>query len=227
MESRSTDDEGAAGRRRVVRIRAESDDLRALARDVREVARGARDEGRRVARALADPIRLQIFEQLADGERTVKDLAEGLHVAPDRLYYHLNLLQDADIVRIAEFRPERVYALCQDQHASSPQDVADLIGTVLDATTSELRQVLRLGAEARSHGSRAEKLQAAVARTSVELAPDEFEELMEQATELVNSALERAQGAGGADRKKKAGKRRQFRIVFAAYETPRTDEGVT
>lgn len=209
MEKRSTDQGDEPSRpRRVVRIQAEHGDIRAL------------PGGRRLGKTLADPVRLQIFELLADEDRTVKEIAEHVGVAPDRLYYHLNLLQEAGVIRIAEFRPERVYALCQDQHASSPQDVADLIGSVLDATTSELRQVLRLGVDARSRGNRAEKLQAAIGRSSVDLTTEEFGELMEQATDLINTAVERARTARGSKRNSKAaGKRRQFRVVFAAYET--------
>jgi DNA-binding transcriptional ArsR family regulator len=219
MDERSTDAGDEPKRpRRVVRIEVDGRDIRELANKAREAARGIRAEGRRLGRTLADPVRLQIFELLAEEERTVKDIADRVGMAPDRLYYHLNLLEEAGVIRIAEYRPERVYALCEDQHATSPQDVADLIGTVLDATTTELRQVLRRGAEARARGERQEKLQAAIGRSSVDLTTEEFRQLMEEATELINNAVERARSASTASRASK-GRRRQFRVVFAAYET--------
>ena len=206
-----------------MRIQADTAEIRKVVKEAREAAQAVRAESRRLGRTLADPVRLQIFELLAEDDRTVKDIADEVGMAPDRLYYHLNLLQEAGVIRIAEYRPERVYSLCEDQHATSSQDVADLIGTVLDAPTTELRQVLRLGADAKARGDREEKLQAAIGRSSVDLTTEEFRQLMEQATELINAAVERAR-AGTKRGGKSDAKRRRFRVVFTAYETVADDE---
>jgi ArsR family transcriptional regulator len=48
--------------------------------------------------ALSDPIRIEVLELLADGERCVCDLTEALDVAQSRLSWHLKTLKDAGLV---------------------------------------------------------------------------------------------------------------------------------
>ncbi|MBT8217493.1 MAG: winged helix-turn-helix transcriptional regulator [Acidimicrobiia bacterium] len=49
-------------------------------------------------RALSDPIRLSILDQLNRGRRCVCDLQEVLDVAPNLLSYHLRILREAGLV---------------------------------------------------------------------------------------------------------------------------------
>ena len=49
-------------------------------------------------RALADPTRLGILEQLRDGERCVCELMDALDSAQSRLSFHLKTLKDAGLV---------------------------------------------------------------------------------------------------------------------------------
>jgi DNA-binding transcriptional ArsR family regulator len=48
--------------------------------------------------ALADPTRREIFERLADGPRSVGELASGLPVSRPAVSQHLKVLKDAGIV---------------------------------------------------------------------------------------------------------------------------------
>ena len=48
--------------------------------------------------ALADPTRRAIFERLADGPRSVGELANGLPVSRPAVSQHLKVLKDAGIV---------------------------------------------------------------------------------------------------------------------------------
>ena len=48
--------------------------------------------------ALADPMRIEVLELLANGERCVCDLMEDLGVAQSRLSWHLKTLKDAGLV---------------------------------------------------------------------------------------------------------------------------------
>jgi ArsR family transcriptional regulator, arsenate/arsenite/antimonite-responsive transcriptional repressor len=48
--------------------------------------------------ALSDPIRIEVLELLANGERCVCDLTEVLDVAQSRLSWHLKTLKDAGLV---------------------------------------------------------------------------------------------------------------------------------
>jgi ArsR family transcriptional regulator len=48
--------------------------------------------------ALGDPIRLQVLDELASGEKCVCDLQESIDVAPNLLSYHLRVLREASLV---------------------------------------------------------------------------------------------------------------------------------
>jgi len=71
---------------------------------------GSAAEGRRlmsVMRALAHPLRLRIFELLAEKPRTTMQVAELLDEPPTRLYHHVNALEKTGLVRLRETRPNR------------------------------------------------------------------------------------------------------------------------
>ncbi|NDC34606.1 MAG: ArsR family transcriptional regulator [Synechococcaceae bacterium WB9_2_112] len=55
-------------------------------------------EARALLKALADPIRLQVVEALAGGERCVCELADALALAQPRLSFHLKVLKDAGLL---------------------------------------------------------------------------------------------------------------------------------
>ncbi|OAB59662.1 transcriptional regulator [Phormidium willei BDU 130791] len=49
-------------------------------------------------RALSDPLRLQIIEQLCDRELCVCDLCDRLNTPQSKLSFHLKVLKDAELV---------------------------------------------------------------------------------------------------------------------------------
>lgn len=55
-------------------------------------------------RILSDPLRNQILEHLALGPATVRQVAESLGLSPNKLYYHINLLESAGLVVVSETR---------------------------------------------------------------------------------------------------------------------------
>jgi DNA-binding transcriptional ArsR family regulator len=102
---------------------------------------------RGVHRALADPLRIRLFEALWHGPRSAKDLADAVGLPPDRLYYHLRQLEQARIIEVGGYRPlpsgrvERVYRRVEaepPQDAASPDEVAAFLGSVLDATSADI-----------------------------------------------------------------------------------------
>ncbi len=67
-------------------------------------------------RLLSDPLRRALIEKLGEGPTTVKQLARAMDMKPNRLYYHVNLLEDHGLVRVTQTRivsgiVERTYAL--------------------------------------------------------------------------------------------------------------------
>jgi DNA-binding transcriptional ArsR family regulator len=100
-----------------------------------------------VHRALADPLRIRLYELLVLRPQSAKELAGRLGMPPDRLYHHLAQLEEGKLIEIAEYRPlaggkvERVYAptavepLVDD---ASPADVARLLGAALETTRADV-----------------------------------------------------------------------------------------
>lgn len=58
-----------------------------------------------VHKALADPLRIRLLEALWEMPQSARELADHVDLPPDRLYYHLNHLERAGLVEIAEYRP--------------------------------------------------------------------------------------------------------------------------
>jgi ArsR family transcriptional regulator len=58
----------------------------------------AADDARAQLKALADPIRLQLIESLASGERCVCELTAELGLAQSKLSFHLKVLKQAGLL---------------------------------------------------------------------------------------------------------------------------------
>ena len=74
--------------------------------------------------ALADPTRRAILARLADGEASVKDLAEPFAMSPPAVSKHLRVLERAGLIergRRAQWRPRRL-------RATPLREVAEWIG---------------------------------------------------------------------------------------------------
>ncbi|MEO8393440.1 MAG: winged helix-turn-helix domain-containing protein [Chloroflexota bacterium] len=55
-------------------------------------------------KVFSDPLRQQIIEALLDGAKTVKQIASELDLAPTKLYYHVNLLEEHQLIQVTETR---------------------------------------------------------------------------------------------------------------------------
>src|SRR5262245_21349663 len=64
-----------------------------------------------VFRTLADPTRFQIVEALRDGERTVNDIVERVHIHQSGVSRHLRILHEAGFVQIRPEGAKRHYSL--------------------------------------------------------------------------------------------------------------------
>ncbi len=53
-------------------------------------------------KALADPIRMEVVQALAGGERCVCDLTEALGLAQSRLSFHLKVMRQAGLIAARE-----------------------------------------------------------------------------------------------------------------------------
>jgi ArsR family transcriptional regulator len=56
------------------------------------------DQARQLLKALADPVRLQVVQALAAGERCVCDLTSDLNLAQSKLSFHLKVMREAGLI---------------------------------------------------------------------------------------------------------------------------------
>jgi DNA-binding transcriptional ArsR family regulator len=143
-----------------------------------------------VHRALADPLRIQLFELLSRQPQSAKELAGALDMPPDRLYHHLAQLEDGKLIEVAEYRRlqggkvERVYAPTSIEPSSdfpTPADTALLFGAVLETTRADVNAaaLAQEGGEERKLG---------LGRTSVHLSEERLEQLRARIEALVTAA---------------------------------------
>ncbi|MBL8134825.1 MAG: helix-turn-helix domain-containing protein [Anaerolineae bacterium] len=55
-------------------------------------------------KVFSDPLRQRILETLFESARTVKQIAAELDIAPTKLYYHINLMEEHGLIRVVDTR---------------------------------------------------------------------------------------------------------------------------
>lgn len=102
---------------------------------------------RAVHRALADPLRLQLYGLLVARPRSARELAELTDRQPNRLYHHLTLMENGGLIEVAEYRQvpggkvERIYAPAAVEppgDASTPTETAQFLSAILETTRAEI-----------------------------------------------------------------------------------------
>lgn len=110
---------------------------------------------------VADPLRLRLLEQLRREPQTVKQLAAALDVAQTKLYYHIKLLEERELIRVVETRVVQgiiekqygvtAYRLSVERTLLSPsapapdEGLETFLSVVLDHTKSEIQRSVRAG----------------------------------------------------------------------------------
>lgn len=147
---------------------------------------------RAVQRALADPLRIRLFELLALRPQSAKELAAHVGVSPDRLYHHLAQLEDGNIIEVTDFRRlpggkvERIYAptaVEPDGDDPSPAELARFLNVVLETTRADVNAAA-LAIEA------GEDRRLALGRTGFKLNEEHLARLRSDIEALLRAALE-------------------------------------
>lgn len=110
-------------------------------------------------KVIADPLRTQIIEILAFQPATVKQIADKLGLAPSKLYYHVNMLENAGLILVVETRmvanmQEKYYrtvANCFELdeslltfHTDAGRDsINTVLNNVLDTTKDDIQRSLQ------------------------------------------------------------------------------------
>ena len=193
-------------------------------------------------RAVSHPLRLRILEDLrahAGAPRSVKEIAAALNSSQTKLYYHVNLLVEHGLIRVAETRlvsgiVERRYRLTAYRlsfdrsllsSAATGEDGLEVwLSVVLDEVRSEIRKAVLAGLIDldRSSGEGMGPRQLVLGRKWFSLTPEELAEFDRRFDELLASfgSCEPAQHA--ADGRPNAS---LYELVLGFYPTvpPETD----
>ncbi len=114
-----------------------------------------------VHKALADPLRIRLWEWLAEAPRSARQLADCAGLPADRLYYHLGQLEQAGLIEVVSYRrlargkTERIYAPAETEPPggdATPEEEAAFLGSVLQATAMDIT----IAYQARRTGGRRE-----------------------------------------------------------------------
>jgi DNA-binding transcriptional ArsR family regulator len=98
--------------------------------------------------ALGDPTRLAILERLAEGDATVKELAEPFDVSMPAISRHLKVLERAWLItrgRAAQSRPRSLRVEALDEATAWMQTRRELWEGRLDRLDNHLRKLQRRG----------------------------------------------------------------------------------
>lgn len=163
--------------------------------------------------ALADPLRLQLFELLLEAPSSAKELAQHIELPPDRLYYHLRQLERARLIEVADYRRlsggkvERVYQVVEVEPPgddAGPEDTTRFLAAVLDATQADIAAAFSAKQQGRAR-------EVTVIRKTVRLTPEQFADLRHHLADLIRQAMERPADSDNGDA-------RSVRLLFTLVD---------
>lgn len=114
-------------------------------------------------KVVTDPLRLNILNLLRGEPRTVKELASALHLSQTKLYYHIGLLEEHQLIRVTDTRlvsgilekqyQATAYKLTVDRTLFTPTGATPtryegldvFLSAVLDYTHSDMMRSVRTG----------------------------------------------------------------------------------
>lgn len=150
-------------------------------------------------KVLSDPLRMQIIELMGNQPRTVKQIATQLEMTPNKLYYHIKLLDDHGLIRVVETRlvsgiVEKHYqttakeisvadGLLSISKPEGEQEIQALISSILDGTKADFKRSLQ--ARAGEDLEESERYCSNVTREKAKLTPEQAKAICEKLVELV------------------------------------------
>jgi DNA-binding transcriptional ArsR family regulator len=171
-------------------------------------------------KAVADPLRHHILT-LLDTPKTVKELAEAIGRPPDRLYYHMGVLERAGLVKAADARgEERRYALVSQVMTMDP-NLPIPPGAAGGMITGILERAQREYAQAIQHNKRGRKRRSMLGLTYHVLDEAQFRELCKRFEELVaeyEDANQTVNEPGGEAADEPTGDRKVFGVIRGAWQ---------
>ncbi len=156
------------------------------------------------AKAIADPLRLQIIEVLLLTPLTVKQIAEKLGLAPSKLYYHVNTLEKHGIIRVVDtvvhgnliekhyWVSAYNYQVDQDIYNFNVQDIEgkeniiSMALTALDTTRQDFIRSIEARAFNLEHGAEPNPRQVINSRELARIPADRMDEFITKLQNLIH-----------------------------------------
>jgi DNA-binding transcriptional ArsR family regulator len=152
-------------------------------------------------KVIADPLRTQIIEILTHQAATVKQIADKLGLAPSKLYYHVNMLENAGFIVVVETRmvanmQEKYYRTVANSfdldesllsfHTDAGQDsVYTALNNILDTTRDDMLRSLQARLFALDQGSTEKKSHWMLTRQTNYISEDRANEFIERLEALL------------------------------------------
>jgi DNA-binding transcriptional ArsR family regulator len=152
-------------------------------------------------RTIADPLRMQIFEQLVETPLTVKELAIRLGLSPSRLYYHMNVLEEHTLIHVVGQNMvgnlvEKIYRAAARELDVAPtllafetragkESITAMAASTLDVTREDLLRSLEARAYALAEGAPERQRPLMVTRTMQRLPESQVLAIQERLVALL------------------------------------------
>jgi DNA-binding transcriptional ArsR family regulator len=194
---------------------------------------------------MADPLRSQILELFGEEPLTVKQVADRLGLAPNRLYYHVNLLEQHGLLRVVETRMvgnmvEKLYHTAAERFeikadllsfstAAGQKDAEQLVLSSLDATREDLLRSMEARRLRRLQGDELEPRQATVTRCLSRLSDAQATDLLARLDALIEEFAQAGKepSPGGGREGGEQSNTQTYALAVAFYPTwsfPEEDE---
>lgn len=193
-------------------------------------------------KAISHPLRQRIFERMASGTFTAKQVAEQLGEKPTRLYHHVAKLARAGLIQLVKTRPnrgatEKYYRAAGARIAIDPQAFGDANaasfqlagGGIIDGVLTNLREdFAALMAEGKISGAAnasgdEEEIEALLAQVEIRGNPAQLRKLRKQLDAFlaeVQAAAESEADGLGSDSPETRDDGEARRLVLAWYPPP-------
>lgn len=171
-------------------------------------------------KALADPLRYRIFENLIGEPRTAKQMAEHMRTHPTRLYHHFHVLRKAGLIRAAGTRKKRgtvekyfeaVVDRIEAADSSAPMPAAlvpALVDGVLGSTRADLQHAVK------RRGKQSETARPYLKRYRIRATPQQAAQIRAK-LEALAKLCERSAASDGAQ---------EFGVTLAFYQVATSTE---
>lgn len=162
-------------------------------------------------RALADPLRSKIHEMLTIQPLTVRQVAEKLGVDGGKLYYHFNLLEKHNLIKVVSTRKvvnmmEKTYSstartvdidagLLNTRTAAGQESILTMSASILDTTREDMLRSLQTRIREVENGAAENPREIILNRLTVRLHEDTYKEFINRMHKL----LEDFEAAGVED----------------------------